>query len=74
VLKNFMRGQSGYTAARTNRFIAMDIAEPAVEYLALAQAMGVPARRVEKAADIAGAIEAGIASGKPNLIEILIAP
>jgi benzoylformate decarboxylase len=73
VLKNFMRSQSGYTAARTNRFIAMDIAEPAVEYLALAQAMGIPARRVEKAADIAGAIEAGIASGKPNLIEILIA-
>jgi benzoylformate decarboxylase len=35
--------------------------------------MGVPARRVERAADIAPAIEAGIASGVPNLIEIPIA-
>jgi hypothetical protein len=35
-------------------------------------ARDVPARRVERAADIAPAIEAGIASGVPNLIEIPI--
>jgi benzoylformate decarboxylase len=72
ILKNFMRGRAGYLAARTNRFIAMDIDQPAIDYLALAQSMGISSRRIDKAADIAPAIEAGIASGKPNLIEILI--
>jgi benzoylformate decarboxylase len=67
-----MRSRPGYVSARTNRFIAMDIEQPAVDYQALAHAMGVPARRIEKASDIAPAIEAGIASGKPNLLEIVI--
>ena len=74
ILKNFMRSRTDYAAARTNRFIAMDLVDPAIDFLSLARSMGVPARRIEKAGDIAGAIEAGIASGKPNLIEIIIAP
>jgi len=74
ILKNFMRSRTGYVAARTNRFIAMDLAEPAIDFQSLAKAMGVPACRVGKAGDIAGAIEAGMASGKPNLVEIIISP
>jgi benzoylformate decarboxylase len=38
-------------------------ASVAIDFLALAASMGVPGRRVERAADIAPAIEAGIASG-----------
>ena len=72
VLKNFMRGRPGYVSARTNRFIAMDIDKPGIDFQALARAMGIPARRIDKAPDIAAAIEAGIASGKPNLLEIMI--
>jgi benzoylformate decarboxylase len=72
VLKNFMRGRAGYISARTNRFIAMDIDHPVIDYQAMACSMGVSARRIDKACDIAPAIEAGIASGKPNLIEIII--
>jgi benzoylformate decarboxylase len=74
ILKNFMRSRAGYAAARTNRFIAMDIADPPIDFQNLARSMGVPAQRIDKAGDIAGAIEAGIASGKPNLIEIIISP
>jgi benzoylformate decarboxylase len=73
ILKNFMKSQKDYLAARTNRFIAMEVMEPAIDYLAMAQSMGLPGRRVERAADIAPAIEAGIASRQPNLIEIIIA-
>jgi benzoylformate decarboxylase len=73
ILKNFMRGRSGYVAARTNRFIAMDIDQPLIDYGALARSLGVPASRVEKAQDIGPAVEAGIASGKANLVEIVIA-
>ena len=72
VLKNFMRSQSGYASVRSNRFIAMDLVDPAIDFLSLAQATGVVAIRVERAADIAPAIEAGIASRAPNLIEIVI--
>jgi thiamine pyrophosphate-dependent acetolactate synthase large subunit-like protein len=35
--------------------------------------MGVAARRVTRASDIAASIEAGIASSEPNLIEVVIA-
>jgi benzoylformate decarboxylase len=73
ILKNFMKSQKDYLAVRTNRFIAMEVMEPAIDYMAMAQSMGVPGRRVERAADIAPAIEAGIASRQPNLIEIIIA-
>jgi benzoylformate decarboxylase len=72
VLKNFMRTQEDYVAAKTNRFIAMDIQQPAIDYLSLARAMGVPARRVERATDIAPAIADGIASGTTNLVEVPI--
>jgi benzoylformate decarboxylase len=74
ILKGFMRSQPAYLSAMRNRFIAMDIQNPAIDYLALAASMGVPARCVERAGDIAGAIEAGIASGLPNLIEVPISP
>ncbi|GAB0117219.1 thiamine pyrophosphate-binding protein [Acidisoma sp. 7E03] len=72
ILKNFMKGQKDYLSTRNNRFIAMDIAEPAVDYLALAASFGLPARRVERPEDVAPAIEAGIASGTANLVEIMI--
>jgi benzoylformate decarboxylase len=72
VLKNFMKAQADYVSARSNRFIALDIAEPAIDYLALARSMGVSARRIEKATEIAPAVEAAIASGQANLIEIVI--
>jgi benzoylformate decarboxylase len=72
VLKNFMRGKTDYISARTQRFIAMDIVNPTVDYQALARSMGVAARLIHSAADIAPAIEAGIASGQPNLIEVVI--
>jgi benzoylformate decarboxylase len=34
--------------------------------------MGVPSRRVTRAADIAPAIEAGIRSGGANLVEVVV--
>jgi benzoylformate decarboxylase len=74
ILKNFMRSQTHYLSPRANRFLGMDITDPAVDFLAVAAGMGVPARRVECVADIAAAVEAGIASGRPNLIEVPVLP
>ncbi len=72
VLKNFMRSQANYASARSNRFIAMELDQPAIDYPALARGFGVAARKVDRARDIAPAIEAGIASGAANLVEIMI--
>jgi benzoylformate decarboxylase len=41
------------------------------DFMALAESMGVPAQRIDRAADIAPALEAAIASGVPNLIEMI---
>ena len=73
VLKNFMKAQPHFLSIRTNRFIAMDLEDPPIDFLALATSMGLPARRIDRAQDIAGAVEEGVASGLPNLIEIPIA-
>jgi benzoylformate decarboxylase len=72
ILKTFLRSQPHYSSARANRFIAMDIVDPAIDFLALAASMGIPARRIDRAADIAPALEAAISSRVPNLIEIPI--
>ncbi|KAF1009744.1 MAG: Benzoylformate decarboxylase [Luteibacter sp.] len=72
ILKNYARGQSHYRNAGTNRFIGMDIADPTIDFLALATSLGIPSRRIERASDIAGAIEDGIRSGHPNLIDLPI--
>ena len=72
ILKKFMRSKPHYASGRANRFIALDITNPAIDFPALAASMGVCAQRVDRAGDIAPAIEASIASGIPNLIEIPI--
>lgn len=72
ILKNFMRSQQHYTSSQTNTFVAMDITQPKIDYQALAISMGLTTQRIRRAADIAPAIEASIASGKPGLIEIMV--
>lgn len=74
ILKNFMRGHAHYLAPRAGHFVGMDLVDPAVDFLAVAAGMGVPAYRVGRAADIADAVEAGISSGLPNLVEVPICP
>ena len=72
ILKNFMRSQPHYHAARTGQFLAMDLINPTIDFLALAASMGMPARRVSRAEEIGEALRTALASGKPNLIEIVV--
>jgi benzoylformate decarboxylase len=62
--------QPHYASLKANRFIAMDLVDPAIDFLALANALGIAAYRADRASDIAPAVASGIASGAPNLIEI----
>jgi len=51
-------------------FIGMDLREPPIDLAAMAQAMGMPARRIEDPDDIVPALRAAIASGGPSLLAV----
>jgi len=57
----------------SDKFIGMDIREPAIDYCALAQSMGVPAQRIVEPQDFAPALRAAAASGGPRLLEVMVA-
>lgn len=72
VLKNFMKGQPGYSSTQLGRFIGMDLINPHIDFQSLGTAMGIRCCRITDAADIAEAVTRGLQSGKTNLIEIAI--
>ena len=69
ILKDFMLSQPQYNA-RQYGFLAMDICNPSIDFQLLARSMGVPAQRVTSKGEISGMVEAALASGKSQLIEI----
>jgi benzoylformate decarboxylase len=73
ILKGNLKGAGG-ESVRTGRFVAMDLDDPPVDFVALAQSMGVDATRVEKAVDVGDAAAAAWASGRPHVLELPIAP
>lgn len=72
ILKNFMRSQPHYTSAQTEKFIAMDINNPTIDFLALAKSMGIVGQKITEASEIEETVRCAVASNKPNLIEIVI--
>jgi benzoylformate decarboxylase len=71
ILKDNLATSGGKTA-QTGTYVAMDLDDPPVDYVGLAQAMGLDATLVEKAADVADAVSAAFESGKPTLLELPI--
>jgi hypothetical protein len=68
ILKTYRQAQEH----GASRFTGLDLINPTIDFIALATSMGVIAQRVERAADIAGAVEARVGSDGPSLIEIEI--
>ncbi|MBL8534172.1 MAG: thiamine pyrophosphate-binding protein [Betaproteobacteria bacterium] len=58
---------------KTDRFIGMDLREPSIDFVALAQSMGVPARRIDDPAAFEPALRAAVASGGPTLLDVSVA-
>ncbi len=56
----------------TENFIGMDLRDPVIDFVALAEAMGVPAMRVERPADVMAALQQR-SPGGPRLIDIRVA-
>jgi benzoylformate decarboxylase len=58
---------------KTDKFVGMDMDDPAIEFVALAQSMGVPARRVTDPQDVGPALRESIQSGGPRLLDVNVA-
>ena len=56
----------------TDRFVGMDIDDPPLDFVALANGMGMPSRSVRTAADIAPLLAEALASGTANLVEVMV--
>jgi benzoylformate decarboxylase len=58
---------------KTDRFVGMDIRDPAIDFCALAQSMGVAAQRIVEPQDFAPALRDAVAAGAPRLLEVMVA-
>jgi benzoylformate decarboxylase len=58
---------------KTDRFTGMDLRDPDIDFVSLAESFGLAARRVTDPQDIAPALREAFASGAPNLIDIRVA-
>ena len=50
----------------------LDLADPLVDFVTTAAGLGVEGRRVEKIEEVASAVEAAFASGKPYLLDVVV--
>jgi benzoylformate decarboxylase len=57
----------------SDQFVGMDLRDPEIDYTGLARSMGLAARRVTDPADIAPALREAVASGAPQLVEVMVA-
>lgn len=57
----------------SDRFIGMDLRDPEIDFLHLAQSFGLAARRVNEPDDIVPVLREAFASGAPNLVDIRVA-
>ena len=56
----------------TDKYIGMNITDPAVDYVKLSESMGVPAMRIENPSDLNDALTRATRSNTTNLIEVMV--
>ncbi len=71
ILKQRTLALKGF-AAEDDRYIAMDLVNPAIDFVGLARSLGVPGETVEKAPEVGAALGRGLASGGPYLVDVRI--
>ncbi len=55
-----------------DHFIGMDFEDPSIDFSALAKSMGLASVRVDQPGDLQSALQSGMKSGKPNLVEVMV--
>ena len=70
-----MRGELTNVGVRNPGPRAVDmlsLSRPDLDWVAMAKGMGVPASRADTCEQLAKALDAGLASGGPNLIQVTV--
>ncbi|MGZ8264097.1 MAG: thiamine pyrophosphate-binding protein [Burkholderiales bacterium] len=57
----------------SERFVGMDMKEPDIDFVAVAQGLGVTARRIAAPGDLGAVLRNAVESGTPNLVEVMVA-
>jgi benzoylformate decarboxylase len=57
---------------KSDRFVAMDIRDPAIDFVGVANGLGLAAVRVTDPAEVLAALQQAIRSGLPNLVEVIV--
>ncbi len=57
----------------TDQFVAMDMNDPAIDFVGVAQGLGMNAVRITEPSKLTQTLKAAIASGVPNLVEVVVA-
>jgi len=73
ILKQRLNALRGH-AAQTGRYVAMNLEEPAIDFLALARSMGVEAERARTLAEVRKALSTALAAKTPTLIDVALDP
>jgi benzoylformate decarboxylase len=69
ILKQRLFAQRG-PAAQVDRFIGMELENPAIDYVGLARSLGIAAERAKNVHDVTDLIAKGLASNAPLLIDV----
>jgi benzoylformate decarboxylase len=69
ILKQRLVAQRGL-AAQVDRFVGMELTDPAIDYIGLARALGVAAERAKTVHEVTDLIAQGIKSDAPLLIDV----
>jgi benzoylformate decarboxylase len=67
LMRTLMMGQQG-----KGRSLGMDLNEPRIDFVQMAQGMGVRGRKVERPDELRDALRSALASGKPAVVEVYI--
>jgi benzoylformate decarboxylase len=73
ILRRFLEAMEG-ESRRTGRYVGMDIADPPIDFPALAGALGIEATTVERASEAAEAVSFALNAGGAKLVEIPVVP
>lgn len=69
ILKQRVFAMQGH-AAQTDTYVGMELNDPPVDFVALARSLGVAAERAKSLEEVLAALERGLASGQPMLVDV----
>ena len=72
ILKQRVRAMGAH-AAQTQKYVAMDLNEPPIDFVGLSRSLGVAAERATTLAEVRELLQRGITGKAPSLIEVVIA-